>query len=208
MGFFKTVIGSACAEITEKRSRFIANIAHVENEQEAIEFINSLKSKYWDARHNVFAYVISENNIVRFSDDGEPHSTAGKPVLDVLLGNNLKDTVIVVTRYFGGVLLGTGGLVRAYSSSAALAVESAEIGENRECVFAELEASYTAFDKLKFLLDEMGAVILNTDFADNIKLEFYVLTEKYDVLEQKITDTFFGKIKPLITKKDFCLVKA
>jgi len=208
MGFFKTVIGTASAELTEKRSRFIANIAHVDSEQQAIDFINSLKTKYWDARHNVYAYIINENNIVRFSDDGEPHSTAGKPVLDVLVGNNLKNTVIVVTRYFGGILLGTGGLVRAYSSSALLAVEAAQIGENRECVFATTKISYTAFDKLKFLLEEAGAVITDTQFADNVQVDFYLLKDKFEELNQNVKDTFFGKITLEITKKDFCLIKS
>ena len=120
---YKTVNGEAVAEITEKRARFIATIRHVETEQEATDFIAEIKAKYWDARHNVFAYCLKENNLVRFSDDGEPHSNAGKTVFDVIVGRELKNVAVVVTRYFGGVLLGTGGLVRAYSSACAKAVD-------------------------------------------------------------------------------------
>ena len=116
---YKTINQQAQAEIVEKKSRFIANVLPVSSEEEAINFINKIKKQYYDARHNCFAYIIGGNiPIIRFSDDGEPSGTAGKPILDVLLGENLENVVIVVTRYFGGTLLGTGGLVRAYGKSA------------------------------------------------------------------------------------------
>ena len=111
-----TVLGESTAEYTEKRSRFIATIRHCDSEEEALAFIEEMRSKYWDARHNVYAYSVKHQG--RFSDDGEPHGTAGKPVYDVITSDGITNLAVVVTRYFGGVLLGTGGLVRAYSKSA------------------------------------------------------------------------------------------
>lgn len=204
---YNSVIANATAEIVIKRSRFIANIAHVESESQAIDFINNIKSKHWDAKHNVYAYRISENNIVRFSDDGEPHSTAGKPVLDILTGNNLINTVIVVTRYFGGVLLGTGGLVRAYSSAAAEAVKVSEIGENKECTYAELSCTYTQFEKMKFIFETYRVTLLDTNYADNVDVEFYLLSEDFEPLIEKITETFLGQIRVKILKKEYNLIK-
>ena len=119
------VIGSASGEIVREKSRFIAVIKEIHSEEEALQFIEEKRKQYWDARHNCFAYVIGKNNeIQRFSDDKEPSGTAGKPILDVLLGNDIHNAIIVVTRYFGGVLLGTGGLVRAYTDSSAAAVSA------------------------------------------------------------------------------------
>ena len=112
---YKTIENYGTAETVEKRSRFIAHARPVSSETEALEYLNSLKQKYWDARHNVYAYIIRENNIVRYSDDGEPGGTAGLPVLEILKREELSDIIVVVTRYFGGILLGTGGLVHAYS---------------------------------------------------------------------------------------------
>ena len=115
---YKTVKDIGIAEIVEKRSRFIASVRPVSSEEDALEYLNMLKQKYWDARHNVYAYIIRENNIMRYSDDGEPSGTAGVPVLDILKREELTDVIVVVTRYFGGILLGTGGLVHAYSKAA------------------------------------------------------------------------------------------
>lgn len=125
------VLGNAQGEITEKKSRFIANVQEVHTEQEAIDFIDDMRRKYWDARHNCYAYVLGRNSeIQRFSDDKEPQGTAGKPILNVLTSSDVRNAVIVVTRYFGGVLLGTGGLVRAYSSAATAGLEALKTSEN------------------------------------------------------------------------------
>jgi len=125
---YKTISKEATVEMEEKKSRFIANVKPVSSEEEALEFINNIRAKYWDATHNVYAYYISGENIIqRFSDDGEPSGTAGMPVLEVIKRMELKDLVVVVTRYFGGILLGASGLVRAYSKSAALGIEAAGI---------------------------------------------------------------------------------
>ncbi len=167
---FLTIMDECSAEISEKRSRFIATVAHVETEEEAFEFINSLKSQYWDAKHNVYAFVLSDGNVCRYSDDNEPHGTAGKPVLDVILGRNLKDVVVVVTRYFGGVLLGTGGLVRAYSSCAAAAVDSAKLYELRDCVSFGITCNYSQFDTVKKIADKYNATV-NSVFLTNIVMD-------------------------------------
>ncbi|MBQ7107310.1 MAG: YigZ family protein [Clostridia bacterium] len=191
---FKTIIGQNVAELTEKRSRFIATIKHVETEEEATNFINEMKAKYWDARHNVYAYILNDNNLVRFSDDGEPHGTAGKPVLDVIAGRELKNVAIVVTRYFGGILLGTGGLVRAYSSAAILAADNADISQMVECSVADINCDYSQYDKLKKLLEECGAVILDTIFENAIKISFYIDSSEFSKLNDKLIDVFFGNL--------------
>ena len=133
---YRAVYEGGQGEIVEKKSRFIATVLPIETEEEALEFIAKMKKKYWDARHNCYAYVIGERQeLQRCSDDGEPNGTAGRPMLDVLLHEDIHNTVVVVTRYFGGVLLGTGGLVRAYTKSTQLALENAGINEvNRYAV--------------------------------------------------------------------------
>ncbi len=193
MQSYKTVDSISVGEITEKRSRFIATLAHVETEQQATDFINEIKSKYWDAKHNVYAYIINENNTVRFSDDSEPHGTAGKPILDVIAGNSLKNVVIVVTRYFGGILLGTGGLVRAYSAAAQSAVTNAQICEMQQCDECFIECDYSQYDKLLVVLNEY-AKITAIDFEEKIKISFYLPQAAFKIMNQKITDIFFGRI--------------
>lgn len=190
-----TVKKYAEAEITEQRSRFISAVKPVTTEEEAIEFINERKQKYWDARHNVYAYVIRDKGIARFSDDGEPHSTAGKPTLEVLTKQGITDAVIVTTRYFGGVLLGTGGLVRCYSKSAADAVIAAEIGEMRPCICCEVECEYPQYEKLQKTVVEAGAVLENTEFLQNIKIYFSIEAEHLPLLSKKLNDIFAGKLK-------------
>lgn len=204
---FKTIIGENVAELTEKRSRFIATIKHVESEEEAVAFINEIKAKYWDARHNVYAYVLNDNNLVRFSDDGEPHGTAGKPVLDVIAGRELKNVAIVVTRYFGGILLGTGGLVRAYSSAAILAADSADISQMVECSVADVTCDYSQYDRLKKILDESGAVILDTVFENDIKISFYIDSSEFTKLNDKLTDVFYGNLSAKQVNLQFYPIK-
>lgn len=197
---FFTVLNTECSEITEKRSRFIATIAHVESEEEAFEFINKIKSKYWDARHNVYAFTIDSGNIARYSDDSEPHGTAGKPVLDVIVGNNLKNTVIVVTRYFGGILLGTGGLVRAYSSAAANIVKCSQIYEMRECVSANIECDYNQFDTVKSILEDFSAEITATDFQTSVIITANIEEEFFEDFTAKLVNSLNGRVK--ITPND------
>ena len=172
MGKYLTVLGESSAEYVEKRSRFIANLRHCETEEEATAFLEEMRSKYWDARHNVFAYSVSGGSLCRFSDDGEPHGTAGKPILDVINGSEVKNIAIVVTRYFGGVLLGTGGLVRAYSKSAKDALDNANIVEMIPCTLFTTVCEYTDHQKLLSLIENSGGKIEDTEFTDKVSLKY------------------------------------
>ncbi len=194
MKSFKTVNGENVFELTEKRSKFIATIKHIETEEEATQFINEMRSKYWDARHNVYAYALNDGNIKRFSDDGEPHGTAGKPVLDVIDGAELKNTAIVVTRYFGGILLGTGGLVRAYSASAQGAVSTADIKTMTDCREIEIICEYSMFDTLSSILKDISGGIISTDFLDGVITTVYISETDADAFCERLIDTFNGKI--------------
>lgn len=190
---FLTVMDEFSAEITEKRSRFIATIARVESEEEAFAFINEIKAKYWDAKHNVYAFALSEENICRYSDDNEPHGTAGKPILDVLLGRNLKDVVIVVTRYFGGVLLGTGGLVRAYSSAAAAVIDVAKIYELRNCVSYGITCDYNQFDIIKKVANKYNGRV-NAVFLSKVSMDVSVEEKYEDDFVAEVIDALNGAI--------------
>ena len=172
MGDYITVIGTSKAEYEEKRSRFIASLCHVESEAEAMEFIEKIRTEYWDARHNCFAYSVNGGRYSRFSDDGEPHGTAGKPILEVINGNKINDVVIVVTRYFGGVLLGTGGLVRAYSTSARDSVLAAQKAVMIPCTKYETVCEYTDHNKLVSLLENRNAKIEDTEYTDKVKISY------------------------------------
>ena len=143
---YKTVEREAQAMLVEKKSKFIANVKPVSTEAEALEYLAAMRSKYSDARHNVYAYVIDENNIFRYSDDGEPGGTAGMPVLDAIRKPGLVDVVVVVTRYFGGTLLGTGGLVHAYSSSARDGLLAAQPIIREKCNIVDVKVDYTGFN--------------------------------------------------------------
>lgn len=165
-----TIAGSATAEIVEKKSRFIASVFPVHTQEEADEILNKLRKQYWDATHNCFAYQIGERNeIQRFSDDGEPQGTAGKPILDVLKGQDIKDTLIVVTRYFGGTLLGTGGLVRAYGKGAKEGILAAGLIEKmRVCLFT-LEMTYPLSGKVQYLLNDKDYVIRESQYTEVVR---------------------------------------
>ena len=165
-----TIAGSGKAEIVEKKSRFIASVFPVHTQEEADEILNKLRKQYWDATHNCFAYQIGERNeIQRFSDDGEPQGTAGKPILDVLKGQDIKDTLIVVTRYFGGTLLGTGGLVRAYGKGAKEGILAAGLIEKmRVCLFT-LEITYPLSGKVQYLLNDKSYVIRESQYTEVVR---------------------------------------
>ena len=158
---YKTVEFESKDEFVEKKSRFIGHVKPVKTQEEATNFINSIKSKHWDATHNVSAFVLRENNIQRSSDDGEPSGTAGVPTLDVLLKENLVDVCVVVTRYFGGTLLGAGGLIRAYSHSSKIAVEAGHIITMAPCKVLSVSVDYSFYDRLNILLSDFNANIEN-----------------------------------------------
>lgn len=192
---YKTVENESFDEFTEKKSKFIGYVKPVKTQQEAVDFINSIKSKHWDATHNVSAYVLRENNIQRSSDDGEPSGTAGVPVLDVLLKEHLVDVCVVVTRYFGGVLLGAGGLIRAYSHASKIAVESGNIITMAPCKILSVSVDYSFYDRLNILLNDIGANIENSDFADVVTVKFTLKAEYTNMFCEKLTEQSNGKYK-------------
>ena len=159
MEAYQTIGQAASDAFTEKRSRFIGYAAPVQSEEEAVRFIADIRAKHWDAKHNVYAYSLRAGQQKRYSDDGEPKGTAGVPVLDVLQKSEVVDAVLVVTRYFGGVLLGTGGLVRAYSHAAALAVAAAGIVTVRRCAVCELRCDYTRFETAQAMILDAGRLL-------------------------------------------------
>ena len=175
---YRTIRARASAEMIERRSRFIAHVLPVQTEQEALAFINALRSEYYDATHNVYAYIIDENNICRYSDDGEPSGTAGIPVLDVLRKENLTNLCVVVTRYFGGILLGGGGLVRAYGASAKLGVDAAGIITRVLCDVVEVSCDYTLLGKLRYEAEQRGHTIKGITYTDRAQL--YVFTKTHE----------------------------
>ncbi len=201
---YKTVKEFNCDEYVVKRSRFIGYAKPVTTVEEANEFIAEIKSKHWDATHNVYAYILREGGVKRYSDDGEPQGTAGVPTLDVLEKEGLVDTVVVVTRYFGGILLGGGGLVRAYSHSAKLAVDSAKIITMAMCYDLSVSCDYTFYGKLSAFLANEGAVVLDTIFTDDVKTVFRIKSVDYDSMCKKITELSNGKVNVNIEKENFC----
>lgn len=187
----RIIIKDGTGEIVEKKSRFIANVKAVKSEEEAIAFINEIKKKYWDARHNCMAYVV--NDIQRFSDDGEPSGTAGKPILDVITGRELTNAVIVVTRYFGGVLLGTGGLVRAYQRASIEALEDAMIAEKKQGKRFSIITDYTGLGKIQYIAANEGVNIMDTQYTDNVNIIIVCDSERYESFTKKVIEATAGK---------------
>ena len=174
MQTYKTVYQGGQGEIEEKKSRFIANVLPISSEEEALEFLAKMKKQYWDARHNCFAYTVGKNfELQRCSDDGEPGGTAGKPMLDVLNGEEIRNVAVVVTRYFGGTLLGTGGLVRAYSSAAREGLHSSVIITKIHGVKLHIATDYTGLGKIQYILAQRNLKVLDTEYTD--KVDIYVL---------------------------------
>lgn len=201
---YKTVKEFNSDEYIVKRSRFIGYAKPVSSVSEANEFISEIKSKHWDATHNVYAYILRDGGVKRYSDDGEPQGTAGVPVLDVLEKEGLFDVCVVVTRYFGGILLGGGGLVRAYSHSAKIAVDSAKIITMAHCVDLSVTCDYTFYGKLGAFLANENTVILDTVFTDNVTVIFRIKGENKANMEAMITELSNGKIFPTVISEEFC----
>ena len=200
---YKTVEKEASDFFIEKKSKFIGYAKPVKTQEDALEFISKIKSKHWDATHNVYAYVLRENNIQRYSDDGEPSGTAGVPVLDVMLKESLVDVCVVATRYFGGTLLGAGGLVRAYSHTSKIALEAAGIITMAQCSVMSAEVDYSFYDRLNILLSDSSAVILNTSFSDKVCVEFSVKENIVDSLNAKLIDVSNGKYISKFLRNEF-----
>lgn len=199
-GEYITIKQEAKSEYREKHSRFLGFILPCKNEKQAVDIINAKKKEYWNARHVVYAYVLSDGT-ARFSDDGEPHGTAGKPVLNILKSSGIKDAVIVVVRYFGGILLGTGGLVRAYSAAAISAVENSDRVKIVSAYKFSVSVGYGDYDKLSFLLKAEGADILSCDFADSVNVVFAVSPDKTDSLMSSISSTLSSLCVPKLEEK-------
>lgn len=194
---YKTVYRGGTAEIVEKKSRFIAHSAHVESEEEALAFIEQIKKQYWDARHNCHAFSVgATNETARCSDDGEPAQTAGKPMLDVLMGQQLKNTVVVVTRYFGGTLLGTGGLVRAYSAAVQEGLKESLIIEKFLCRRVRMSMDYTMLGKMQYLAAKLNLMILDTLYTEGVEMQLLVPDTQYAAFIKEVTEASNGKVVP------------
>ena len=181
-------------EIVEKKSRFIATIRPVDSEEEALSFIAEMRKKYWDATHNCTAFVIGENHEqMRCNDDGEPSQTAGRPMLDVLLGEDVHNCCAVVTRYFGGTLLGTGGLVRAYSAAVKEGLRNCQILEKQLARKLTVETDYTGLGKIQYILGEEKISTLDSQYADKVSLTLLVPVDQLDPLMEKLTEGTNGR---------------
>lgn len=192
---YKTVLNYAKDEFVEKRSRFIGFCKPVTTESEAVAFINEKRAEHWNASHNVYAYSLRKENIIRYSDDGEPSGTAGMPTLDVITKNNIFDVCIVVTRYFGGVLLGTGGLVRAYSHGAKIALEAAKIAVMQNCLLCSARCTYNQYGKVSSLIIESGAEIDDTVYETDVLIKFHILPELLPQLNKQLADSTSGDVQ-------------
>lgn len=203
MAQYKTVLQEAQDDFVEKRSRFIGYARPVSTEAEALAFIAEKKSKHWDASHNVYAYILRDGGVMRYSDDGEPQGTAGIPVLDVLQKSGVTDVVVVATRYFGGILLGGGGLVRAYSHTASIALQAAGIVTMRECLMLEVLCDYGQYGRAAALVPECGGVMDGTVFEEKVALRFHMAPEDYPGFGKKLADATNGQVKAAETGKKY-----
>ncbi len=194
---YKTVLCESKAEFTERRSRFIGYCKPVTTEQEAVDFINSKRSEHWNATHNVYAYSLRDGNIKRYSDDGEPSGTAGMPVLDVIVKNGVFDVCVVVTRYFGGVLLGTGGLVRAYSQGAKVALEAGKVALMQSCAVCTAGCSYNQYGKVSSLIADIGAVIEDTVYEADVVIKFHIKPDTLALLNKRLADATSGEVQAI-----------
>lgn len=191
---YQTVNGRAEASFTEKKSEFIGYMKHVTTDEEAVDFINEIRAMHRKATHNVYAYILRDGSITRYSDDGEPQGTAGVPVFEVLRKEGLTDVCCVVTRYFGGILLGGGGLVRAYSHSAKIAVDAAERRIMRSCYPMEITMDYNMYGKLTNIFPEFEVKITDTRFEADVTVCLLCRSALADALADKLTDTANGRI--------------
>ena len=193
-----TVLGAGTSEVIEKKSRFLGLLLHAETTEEAESAVAAVRKKHYDARHNCFAYIVGEpggSETLRAGDDGEPQGTAGRPMLEVLKGRELHNCVLVVTRYFGGTLLGTGGLIRAYTEAAQKACESAEIVEKLRGTRIRLHVSYNASGKLGYLFAGEGVTVLDTAYGADVQMDILAPEGEETVLQKRITEATDGKVE-------------
>lgn len=203
MGYF-TIKDEVSSQFEEKKSIFIGHIKRVYTEDEAKEFVSKIRSDYKDARHNVYAYVIGQNmGIQRYSDDGEPQGTGGIPVLEVIKKNEITDVVIVVTRYFGGILLGKGGLVRAYSKGAAMAVSDGGIVEKVRGVVVDITLDYDMLGKVQYLFEQKLWYIENIDYTDKVNLIMYCPVDNLEEIQGELTEVTNGKCQVVVGDEEY-----
>lgn len=199
---YKTVKMLGEAIFTDRKSKFIAHTKPVKTEEEALCFLQEMRSQYSDANHNVYAYIIDENNTFRYSDDGEPGGTSGMPVLDTMRNQGIVDVITVVTRYFGGTLLGTGGLVHAYSTSAAQAIANAQIITRVLCESFSVKTDYNLSGKVQYLIASKGYLLENTEYTDDVEFTVSLKKEETERFKKELADITRGKavIKKLCEK--------
>lgn len=203
---FKTISENKVqAEIVEKKSKFIANLFYIETVEEAEEKVKEIKKKYYDARHNCFAYSIftKEGIVNRFSDDGEPSGTAGAPMLNILTSKNLSNVLVVVTRYFGGILLGTGGLVRAYTGAMQEALSKVDEIEKQIGLEVKFEIAYPDFEKLKYYLKQKEIIIIDSAYSENINVIVEITQDKLDEIEKQKNELNFKILNMEILKDKY-----
>lgn len=198
----KTVYQGGVGEITEKKSRFLATVIPCEDEETALSFIESMKKKYWDASHNCSAYTIGQNHeLMRCSDDGEPQKTAGRPMLDVLLAEDIHNVCIVVTRYFGGTLLGTGGLVRAYQAAVKEGLQNSTIITKQAGHLLRITTDYTGIGKIQYIIASDHHATLSTDYTEDVTVHVLVKPSEHSAFEQKVTEATSGKAQIELEKE-------
>lgn len=202
---YKTILRSAQDEFVEKKSHFLAYASPVHTVEEANAFISGVRQQHWDATHNVPAFVL-KNGIQRSSDDGEPSGTAGVPVLDVLLKSGVQDVCVVVTRYFGGILLGAGGLVRAYSHACSLALEAAGVVTMAPCAEMDLRVDYSYYERVQLLLADYNGQVLHTDFGEAVSISYTMEESRLDDFRGALTELSGGKYAPRRTGSRFAPV--
>ncbi len=193
---YKTIFRGGTGEIEEKKSRFIATVQPIASEEEALAFVGQMKKKYWDARHNCYAFTLgNRHELQRASDDGEPGGTAGRPMLGILLKEDVHNCIVVVTRYFGGTLLGTGGLVRAYQAATQAGLAASTIITRQTGQQISLRAEYTMLGKLQFLLAERQVATLDTRYAEAVELDVVVPVEETKAFVAAVTEGTAGQVK-------------
>ena len=204
---YLTPAGYGEAEFVEKRSRFIGRVWPVDTEAEALEHLKEIRARHWDATHNVYAYILREGGAMRYSDDGEPQGTSGMPTLTVFRTKEIQNVLCIVTRYFGGILLGTGGLVRAYSQTAKLALAEAGIARVREWEELLIACPSGMYEKIRRELELAGAVITATDFGTDVSLEALLEKGKSESLNKRLQEISSGNVEALILGSKFRAVR-
>lgn len=205
---YQIISEGGTGEIIEKKSRFIATCAPVQTQEEAAAFIEATRKKYWDARHNCSAFVLgARSELTRCSDDGEPAQTAGKPILEVLLGRELTNAAVVVTRYFGGTLLGTGGLVRAYTQATQAGLDQTRIAYMQYGSTIRIKTDYTDYGKVQYLLAAKEAQILETRFTEQVEADVRVPFHEVGSLQKEVTQATAGRAHMEITGSGYYMVK-